>query len=254
MSQTKVLLVANWKMYPQTIEEARAISRRVDSLLKQVKHMKFVVCPPAVFVADIARASARKKLAHTGVQNIHTELEGAHTGDISAGQAHSAGARYAIVGHAERRALGETNAETAKKVFMALTSGLTPILCVGEKERDAQGTFLKTVASQVTEGMALVPQHHRGRVIIAYEPVYAIGAPKPPQESEIHHMILAIRKTLTQTYGASVARNVPLLYGGAVDATSAPQLLQAIPELQGFLVGRASVDMQKCSDLIQSLS
>lgn len=254
MSQTKVLLVANWKMYPQTIEEARAISRRVDSLLKHVKHMRFVICPPAVFLADIARAAAKKKIVLVGVQHIHAELEGAHTGEISAGQAHSVGARYAIVGHAERRALGETNIETGKKVFMALTSGLTPILCVGEKERDSQGLFLKTVATQITEGMSLVPQHHRGRVVIAYEPVYAIGAPKPPQESEIHHMILAIRKTLTQTYGASVARNVPLLYGGAVDATSAPQLLHNIPELQGFLVGRASVDIQKCSDLIQSLS
>jgi triosephosphate isomerase len=254
MAHTKILLVANWKMYPQSIQEARTIERRAEAVLKNLKHITCVICPPAVFVADIARAAIRKKIVRIGVQNVHAEHEGAHTGDISAAQAHSVGAQYAIIGHAERRALGETDAECAKKVFMALTTGLIPILCVGEKERDTHGQFLKVVSAQITEGMSLVPQHLRGRVIIAYEPVYAIGAPKPPQESDIHHMVLSIRKTLTQSYGAPVARNVSILYGGAVDASSAPQLLQAIPELHGFLVGRASVDMQKWSDLITSLS
>lgn len=254
MAQTKVLIVANWKMYPHTIEEARTIARRAEASVKNRKHISCVLCPPAPFIADIARAAARKKILKIGVQNVHTEHEGAHTGDYSAPQAHSAGARYALVGHAERRALGETNAESAKRVFMAQTSGLTPILCVGERERDTHGAFLKFVAAQITEGMSLVPQHVRGKIIIAYEPVYAIGAPKPPQESDIHHMILAIRKTLTQSYGASVARNVQILYGGAVDAQSARHLLNAIPELQGFLVGRASVDVDKWNDLIASIS
>lgn len=254
MAQTKILLVANWKMYPQSIEEARTTERRAEAAVKNAKHITTVICPPAVFIADVARAAVKKKIVRVGVQNIHAEHEGAHTGDISAAQAHSVGAQYAIIGHAERRAIGESDAECAKKVFMALTSGLIPILCVGEKERDAQGQFLKVVGAQITEGMSLVPQHLRGRVIIAYEPVYAIGAPKPPQESEIHHMILSIRKILTQAYGASVARNVSVLYGGAVDSHSAAQLLHAIPELHGFLVGRASVDVQKWSDLITSLS
>jgi triosephosphate isomerase len=137
---------------------------------------------------------------------------------------------------------------------MASTSGLTPILCVGEKARDTQGLFLKEVAEQITLGMSLLPQQYRSKIIIAYEPVYAIGAPKPPSEADIHHMILSILKSLTQTYGASVARMIPVLYGGAVDATSAPHLLQAIPELRGFLVGRASVDAEKWRDLIHSLA
>ncbi len=254
MAQTKILLVGNWKMYPESIEEARAIERRSNAILKTKKHITCVLCPPALFVADIARAASRKKIVHIGVQNIHADHEGAHTGDVSAAQAHSVGSRYVLVGHAERRALGETDIECAKKVFMALTTGLVPVLCVGEKERDAHGQFLKNVSAQITEGMSLVPQHLRGRVVIAYEPIYAIGAPKPPQESEIHHMVLSIRKTLTQVYGAAVARNVSVLYGGAVDASTAPQLLHAIPELHGFLVGRASVDAKKWADLIISLS
>lgn len=241
-------------MYPSSIEEARTIERRSAAILKSKKHITCVLCPPALFVADIARAASRKKIVRIGVQNIHGEHEGAHTGDVSAAQAHSAGGRYVIVGHAERRALGETNEECAKKVFMALTTGLIPILCVGEKERDTHGQFIKAVSAQIIEGMSLVPQHLRGRVIIAYEPIYAIGAPKPPQESEIHHMILSIRKTLTQAYGAAVARNVSVLYGGAVDATSAPQLMHTIPELHGFLIGRASIDVKKWADLITSLS
>lgn len=232
----------------------RSRLRALDTFLGTKKTAHIVVCPPAVFVADAARHAEKKKRFTVGVQHIHGEADGAHTGDVSAQQVASVGARVAIVGHAERRALGETNADTAKQMFMAVTTGLTPVLCVGEKERDHHGAFLKVVSQQITEGLALVPQHLRGKVIIAYEPVYAIGAPKPPKEVDIHHMVLAIRKTLIQAYGMPVARNVAILYGGAVDSTNIQAIRTTIPELGGFLIGRASVDPEKFHALLTAIS
>jgi triosephosphate isomerase (TIM) len=250
----KIEIIGNWKMYPQTIDQARGHIRSLHAYLGTQKHLSITLCPPAVFIADLSRVAQLKKKILIGVQHIHGEAEGAFTGEVSAQQAYSSGARVAIVGHAERRKVGETNADTAKQVFMSATSGLVPVLCVGESARDAQGVFLKTVAAQITEGLSLLPQQMRGGVVIAYEPVYAIGAPKPPAEDEIHHMILAIKKVLVQTYGASVARSNRILYGGAVDATNATGLLTAIPDLSGFLVGRASVDPEKFQALLISLS
>ena len=252
IKKRQVLIVGNWKMFPKTIDEARSIIRMMERVLKNTKKIAMVVCPPALFVADIARHAHKKKSVSIGVQNMHQEVEGAHTGDISARQSMSVGAKYVIIGHAERRAIGETDIAVQQKTFLAVTTGLTPIVCVGEKERDAQGAYLDFVNSQITSAMALVPQHMRSRIIFAYEPLYAIGAPKPPAEHDIHQMILSIRKMLHAAHGPSIGRTVRVLYGGAVDTSNAQKLFEAIPELSGFLIGRASVDPEKCEPLLRS--
>lgn len=248
----QVCIVGNWKMFPKTLLEARTHVRALERVVRSTRKISLIICPPTLFVADVARQVQRKKIITVGVQNVHSDPEGPHTGDSSARQALSIGARYAIVGHAERRALGETDSDVQKKTFIAVTTGLTPIVCVGEKERDAHGAYLEFVEKQILSAFALVPQHMRSRVIIAYEPLYAIGATTPPSEHDIHQMVLSIRKILHTAYGPSTGRTVRVLYGGAVDDTNARTIFNAIPELSGFLVGRASIDSEKSVSLLNS--
>jgi triosephosphate isomerase (TIM) len=246
----KLILAMNWKMYPKTLKEARELVGAVYAFSKKSPHVSNVVFPPAVFLPVF---SMRAKGVAFGVQNIDHEIVGSKTGEISGAQAASVGAKYVIVGHAERRARGETNTDTGNKMFTALTVGLTPILCVGESVRDKEGRYIDFIREQIKAALVNVPLHLRSKIIIAYEPLYAIGAAKPPEIADIHQSLLAIKKILLEDYGGSVARVVPLLYGGAVSGDNARTLAVSIPELAGFLVGRASVDKEKLKDLMSDL-
>lgn len=261
----KLLLALNWKMYPKTLKEARQLVGQVYAFSKKAPHMSCVVLPPAVFLPVFSVRA--KGSVEFGIQNIDSDIVGSKTGEVSGAQAVSVGASYALIGHAERRAAkdmecetgackagtGETNADVGRKMFAALTLGLTPILCVGEQVRDKDGRYLDFIREQIRAALALVPLHLRSKIIIAYEPLYAIGAPKPPATAEIHQSLLAIKKILLEDYGGSVARVVPVLYGGAVAGDNIRELAVSIPELSGFLVGRASVDIEKFKDLTKSL-
>jgi triosephosphate isomerase len=256
----KLILALNWKMYPKTTKEARQLVGAVYGFAKKAPHVTCIVFPPAVFVSLFA---LRAKGVSFGVQNIDHDIVGSKTGEVSAAQAASVGAKYVIIGHAERRApkdvsgekagAGETNADTGRKMFAALTLGLTPVLCVGEQVRDKEGRYIDHIREQIRAALTPVPPHLRSKIIIAYEPLYAIGAPKPPAADEIHQSLLAIKKILLEDYGGSVARLVPLLYGGAVSGDNIRSLAVTIPELSGFLVGRASVDVEKFKELVMGL-
>jgi triosephosphate isomerase (TIM) len=246
----KLILAMNWKMYPKTAKEAKELVSTVYQFAKKAPHISCVVFPPAVFLPIF---SLRAQGVAFGIQNIHAEIVGSNTGEVSAAQAASVGATYALVGHAERRAQGETNEDVGKKVYTALTTGLTPLVCVGEHTRDKKGEYLEEIRTQITAAFLLVPIHLRTKVAIAYEPLYAIGAPQPPAVNEIHQSLLAIKKILLEDYGGSVARVVPLLYGGAVSGDNIRTLALSIPELAGFLVGRASVDIEKLKELVGGL-
>jgi triosephosphate isomerase len=256
----KLILALNWKMYPKTVKEARQLVGAVHTFSKKAPHVTTIVCPPSIFLPLF---STRAKGVVFGVQNIDAEIVGSKTGEVSGAQAISVGAKYVILGHAERRAQkddtgekagsGETNSEIGRKMFTALTLGLTPILCVGESVRDREGKYLDFIREQIITALALLPLHLRSKIIIAYEPLYAIGAPKPPAAVDIHQSLLAIKKILLEEYGGSVARVVPLLYGGAVAGDNIRELAISIPELSGFLVGRASVDTEKFKELTKGM-
>lgn len=246
-------------MYPKTLKEARVLVSAVYSFAKKAPHVTTVVCPPAVFLPIF---SLRGKGVSFGAQDIDDELVGSKTGHISAPQVASVGAAHVIIGHAECRSpkkstgdhvVGDTNEDIGRKLFTALTTGLTPILCIGEQARDKEGRYIGVLREQLRAAFTPVPLHLRTKVIIAYEPLYAIGAPQPPATAEIHQSLLAIKKILLEDYGGSVARVTPLLYGGAVAGENVRELVVSIPELSGFLVGRASVDVSKFKDLVRGL-
>lgn len=247
----KSLVVANWKMNPATLKEAKKLFEATKKAALSAKGVTVVVAPPAIFLRDIAGMQRGGKVG-LAAQNVHYELAGAFTGEISVPQVRDAKANFALIGHAERRAMGETNEETRRKVAVAMEAKMTPILCVGEQERSQSGEHFTFVKEQLRVGLADVSPAKLSKVIIAYEPVWAIGASSAMQPREMHEMSIFIRKMIVERFGES-GMNITVLYGGSVDAKNAPDMLRN-GDVKGFLVGRVSVDSKAFGELLQALA
>ncbi|KKW30369.1 MAG: Triosephosphate isomerase [Candidatus Kaiserbacteria bacterium GW2011_GWC2_52_8b] len=227
----KSIVVANWKMNPPTFRAAK-------KLLEVTKK-------------SAERSGALIVVAPHAVQNAHFEGSGAYTGEISLQQAHDAGASYVVIGHAERRAMGESEDDTRKKVAAALARSMTPILCVGEKSRSASGEYFGVVKQQLRAGFTNVPAGKVARVIVAYEPIWAIGAEAAMSPRDMHEMSIFIRKTIVEMHG-ELGHRVVILYGGSIDEKNAGEMLR-LGDVRGLLVGRASADPVRVSALLRSL-
>lgn len=243
----KSLIVANWKMNPATLKEAAKLYEATKKAAMAAKGISVVVAPPAIFLRDLSQATKGAKVP-LAAQNVHFENSGSYTGEISIPQILDAKVSYAIVGHAERRAMGETNEEVGKKVAALLEAKVTPIFCIGEKIRTPAGEHFIFVKEQLRTGLQHVSPAKIGRVIIAYEPVWAIGAAQPMSPRDMHEMSIFIRKAIVEKYG-DLGMNITILYGGSVDAASAPVMLRD-GDVKGLLVGRASVDAKAFGELL----
>lgn len=246
----KALVVANWKMNPDSLKAAKKLLEATKKAAASAKGVSVIVCPPAVFLRDIA-ASRAGKVAF-GAQNIYFENRGSYTGEVSPVQVKDAKATYVIVGHAERRAMGESNDDARKKVDAALAIGLLPILCIGERERGQGAEHFEFVRDQLRSCISEEAGKRLSKIIIAYEPVWAIGAPKPMLPGQMHEMSIFIRKTLVERFG-SAGHNIVILYGGAIDAGNAADMLRN-GDVAGLLVGRASVDKQAFIELLRAVA
>jgi triosephosphate isomerase len=256
-SPRKPLIAGNWKMN-LTAAKAREL---VHAVLPQAERTRdavdVAVFPTALHVAAVAAAlggdADQPAAIAVGVQNLHTERSGAFTGEISGPMARDAGATLALCGHSERRQLfGETPAFVGAKVAAALRDGLTPVLCVGETldERDA-GATIAVVTEQLAAVYSGLLPGEAARVVIAYEPVWAIGTGRnatPAQAGEVH---AAIRGWLAAHVGAEVAASTRILYGGSVKADNADALLSQ-PDVDGALVGGASLDAASFGAIIRA--
>lgn len=246
---SKVLVVANWKMNPATFREAKKLLDATKKAAEKAK-VSVVVSPPAIFLRELAAKSRGKRVAF-GAQHAHFEAGGAHTGELSMGQLKDAKATYVLVGHAERRERGETNEDTKKKVAAALAAGLIPILCVGESKRTASGEYFTLIAEQLRTALAEVPPQRLGRMIIVYEPLWTIGKDMAMNPRDMHEMAIFIRKTIVESYGEQ-GHSITILYGGSVDAASAPAMLRD-GDVHGLLVGRASWSAIEFSHLLTAV-
>jgi triosephosphate isomerase len=246
----KSLLVANWKMNPPTFKEAKKLFEATKKAADTAKSVSIVVAPPAIYVREL-RASYRGKRIAFGVQNAHFEAKGSYTGEISMAEAKDAGAAYVIIGHAERRAMGETNDDTRQKVAAAIARSLLPILCVGEVVRKQEGEHFDFIKEQLKAGFADVLVAKIPRIVIAYEPVWAIGAEAAMNPRDMHEMAIFIRKTIVGLYGEK-GMGVKILYGGSVDETNASDMLTN-GDIAGLLVGRASADPEKLTTLVRAI-
>ena len=242
------VLAANWKMNHGPTE-ARAFMAAFLASYSPRADRTVVIFPPAFSLSAARDALGSRGDVQLGVQNIHSEAKGAFTGENSAPMARDAGARMALVGHSERRhVFGESDDATAKKCTIALQHSLTPMLCVGEKiEERETGHTEQVVLRQLRVGLSLVEKKLLGGILIAYEPVWAIGTGKtatPADASSVHDLI---RRELGKVAGSvEIAGGIPILYGGSVNRDNARSLLQA-RGVDGLLVGGASLDASSWS-------
>ena len=246
----KFVVVANWKMHPATLREARRLFEATKKIAEKAPRASIIVAPSSIHLAPLA-AGYKGKRVEFAAQNAHEGEVGAFTGDISVAQAKDAKARYLLVGHAERREAGETNDETRLTVASALSYGLTPILCVGEHARSASGEHFTFVRDQLKAGFQSVEPSAVAKTLVAYEPVWAIGSEEAMSPRAMHEMAIFIRKTIVELHGAK-GHAVKILYGGAISEHNASAML-LYGDVAGLLVGRASIDPKEFALLIESI-
>jgi triosephosphate isomerase (TIM) len=236
------VLAANWKMNHGPTE-ARAFMAAFLAAYTPRTDRTVALFPPALALATVRDALAARTDILLGVQNIHTEMKGAFTGENSAPMARDAGARLVLVGHSERRhVFDETDAATAGKCAVAFQAGLTPMLCVGEKiEQREAGQTDEVVLRQLRAGLSAIGKADLPRVLIAYEPVWAIGTGRTATPADAGAVHRVIRDELARLCGASESAAIPVLYGGSVNRDNARQLLNE-KGVDGLLVGGASLD------------
>jgi triosephosphate isomerase len=245
------VFAANWKMHLGP-SDTRAFMRTFLTHYARRPDRRVIFFPPALSLTTVVDALRDRPDIEAGVQNIHWEDKGAFTGENSAPMAHDAGATVALVGHSERRhVFGETDEQTARKMAAAVRAGLIPMLCVGEKieEREA-GQTEGVVVRQLRAGTSGIEPRAIADILVAYEPVWAIGTGKTatPQDASATHQI--IRRELAALIGER-ASTVPILYGGSVNKGNAQALLAA-DEVNGLLVGGASLDAEGWSSIVRT--
>ena len=244
-------IAGNWKMF-KTVAEATAFVTDLASAVKDVKGAQFVVGPPFTAIHAAAQA-ARGTNIEVSAQDLHWERQGAFTGEISAGMIKEAGAAYVIIGHSERRQLfGETDALVNRKVQSAIAQGLTPIMCIGETldEREKNDT-LAVLDRQIKGGLDGVTAGQVAAMIVAYEPVWAIGTGRVATAAQAGEAHAHIRTRLRQWFGADAADRCRVIYGGSVKPDNIRELI-AEPDVDGALVGGASLEVRSFADIVKS--
>lgn len=250
-----MLIVANWKAYVEQPAKARALVAAGKRAAAR-SDTRIVLAPPAPFIGMFAPAKPSKKESLSfAAQDLSDSTGGAATGELTAAMLAGLGVTHVIVGHSERRAMGESDALVAAKVRHALAHGITPIVCVGERERDPDAQYLQFLRGQIAAAFAPLEQKERMRLVLAYEPVWAIGkaAADAITPHDLQEMVLYIRKVLGEYLPGRGPERVPVLYGGSVEPGNIRDLA-AGGQVDGFLIGHASVEVPTFSALVKALA
>ncbi|HXF09318.1 MAG TPA: triose-phosphate isomerase [Desulfuromonadaceae bacterium] len=250
--ERKLIVAGNWKMN-KTVAEALSLVNDIKLELGKVKEVDIVVCPPFTALESVSKSILETKNIRLGAQNMSENNFGAHTGEICAGMLKEFSVRYVILGHSERRQYQkESDALVAKKALAAHTSALKPIVCVGETlaEREA-GATEKVLETQVRGSLAGLTKEQMVETIIAYEPVWAIGTGKTATTQQAQDAHAFIRSLLVKMFDETVARKVRIQYGGSVKPSNARELMSQ-PDVDGALVGGASLESRSFADIIKN--
>jgi triosephosphate isomerase (TIM) len=244
------VIAGNWKMY-KTIADTRAFFSAFTPLVKDASHCDILIAPPFTAISAAVEAAKHTNVA-IGGQNVYWEKEGAFTGEISTSMLVEAGCRYVIIGHSERRQFfGDTDETVAKKTKAALHAGLTPIVCVGETRANREAGHTHQVCkTQFTHGPGALTPEEFSRILVAYEPVWAIGTgltATPEMAADVHRYL---RQLVAERFSAAHASAVRILYGGSVKPDNI-QGLMAQEELDGALVGGASLDAKSFAAIVK---
>lgn len=245
----KTVISGNWKMN-KTISETRAYAETLKTSLPRAKRCSIVLCVPFVDIPAAVKALKDSRIS-VAAQNVHWSDCGAYTGEVSAPMLAELGVKYVIVGHSERRLYyRETDFTVNQKVHAVLDAGMNPIVCVGETlDQRELGVTLELIAYQVKAALSGVTAEEMRHVLIAYEPVWAIGSGKTATVEQANEVCGAIRCVLRRLYGARIARSTTIQYGGSMNAENAPALLEQ-PDVDGGLIGSASLDPQEFLQII----
>ncbi len=246
------VIAGNWKMHHGPTETRRFFSEFAPRLSNA--QPTILIFPPAISLLAAAEARGGRPEISLGIQNIHWEPKGAFTGEHSAGMALAAGARFALVGHSERRhVFGETDPQVERKVAAAIREGLTPVVCVGEtldERRDAR--VEEVIVRQLDAALLGVPDGVKKSILIAYEPVWAIGTGETATVDDVADAHGILRRRLREVRGDGFAQEVAILYGGSVTPGNAAELL-AVTDVDGVLVGGASLDPESFARIAESV-
>ena len=249
-----ILLVGNWKMAPNKSTEAINLAKKISLSAKTYKKsINTVICAPYIHLPFLIKNI--KTGISFGGQNTASSEDVAQTGFVNSSMLKSYGATYCIVGHSEVRAHGETDEQILASTISILQKNIIPIVCVGEKERDGHGWYLSSVKEQVEKIFLGVPKNQIKKIVLAYEPVWAIGknAAREATVAESREMIMFIRKVIADITDEKTAKNTNILYGGSVNEQNAFNFISE-GGAQGLLVGRVSLDAKRFSSLMKSIS
>ncbi len=245
------LIAANWKMH-KVRDDALHFVRQFAERLPDASELDIVLFVPSLYLAEISLL-LRDSSIHLGVQNLFWEEFGSYTGEISAPMARSAGARYALVGHSERRIhLHETDEEISRKVVAALDGECAPILCIGEERQEREsGRMVERLRQQLELGLARVDRTRMAGVTLAYEPLWAIGTGVAATPEEVVEAHQALRELLEARYDSTVAQATRIIYGGSVTQENVVELGES-QHVDGVLVGGASLDVEHFLEIVQA--
>jgi len=244
------LVIGNWKMNPATLGKARKLFLDTRNALGRKKiHCDIAVAPPFPFLSEMQRLSPSQKIG-LSAQDVFFESIGAHTGEVSIPMLKSVGVSSVIIGHSERRAAGESDEEIYKDIQAVFKTGVTAIVCVGEKQRDEHGNYFGIVEAQLRSAMRDIPKAKLSQLVIAYEPVWAIGTGATATAQDVHEMKLFIQKIIVDQFGRPALNKIRILYGGSVKKGNAQELLE-IGHVDGFLIGGVSLKPKEFAEVIQ---
>ncbi len=244
----KPIIVGNLKATPESLKEVTSLIKSVDKKIANSgnKKINYLLAVPEVYINPVSLIT---KTGIIGAQNISGITEGQQTGETTTNMLQSSGAEFAILGHSEVRKRGEGNERIAEKLKISLSQRLTTILCVGEKERDKDGKYLSFLEEEIKSCLAFIKRESLNNLIIAYEPIWAIGGSAPATPQECFEVVISIRRTLAEMFGIDHAKKVHMLYGGTVTEENATTFIEE-GGVDGLLIGRASQTPTSFSSII----
>lgn len=250
MSKKAPIIIGNWKLNPLSTKAAVGLAGDTIKACRGVSDATVGIAPTPIHLTEVGKKIKRSKVALVA-QNVSEHAAGAHTGEVSIEQLKDAGVTHVIIGHSERRAAGESDADVQKKIAVTLKAGLVPVVCIGEQSRDDSGNFLSFVSAQIKSLTSSLSKAEIKKVIIAYEPIWAIGTGKTATVEDVKEMQMYIYKIITKLFDKRTAGSVRLLYGGSVKPHNAA-VLHTGGGMDGFLVGGASLKGEDFGKIVKA--
>ncbi len=249
--KSKKLIVANWKMNPTSEAEVRFIFDNIKKVASRLQNIQTVICPPFVYIKKLIDAYKGHRIV-IGAQDTFIKNKGSFTGEVSSEMLEDIGAEYVIIGHSERRAMGETDEMISQKVLFSVRADLKVVLCVGEKERNDSMEHFRFLDRQINDSLEGISKNALKNIVIAYEPVWAISTNKKSKTmtpEDIQEMTIFIKKILSDRYGVKT-RLPKIIYGGSVDSKNTKDILEN-GNVAGLLVGKASLNPKHFGEILK---